>query len=268
MKVALGDRMKAYEERETHARFLPNVPIIARVDGRCFSSLTKGMDAPFDSNFSDVMRFTAKQLVAATNANIGYVQSDEINLCWYTPDINSEIFFGGRKFKMIAQLAALATAYFHVEGTYAWGAEFVTGKMPTFDARVFQVPTVAEGANAFLWRQQDARRNAISMVANSLLSHNELMGRSVKDRLDVIESKGINYSSYPWQCRHGVFVRKTLVERDLTEDELVKIPEDRQPTGPVKRHEYQELDLPLLSNLDNPADVIFFGAEPLPVLTM
>jgi tRNA(His) 5'-end guanylyltransferase len=263
MKDALGDRMKVYEGQETYARFLPNVPVVARIDGRCFSKLTKGLVKPFDKNFTDVMCAVAQRLVAETNANIAYVQSDEINLCWYASDPRSEIFFGGRKFKMVAQLAALATAYFHIEGARVWMGGLLTSKIPTFDARVFQVPSLAEGANVFLWRQRDARRNAVSMVARSFFSHGDLMYHSTIELLTAIKAEGADYEQdYDWRCRNGVFVRKVLVERNLTEEELSRIPKDKQPTGPVKRHEYQMRDLPLMSDIDNPTRVIFFGEEP------
>lgn len=263
MNDSLGDRMKAYEEQETHARFLPNVPIVARIDGRCFSKLTKGLDRPFDLNFSQLMRDVTYHLVRETSACIGYTQSDEINLCWYASKPGSDIFFGGRKFKMTAQLAAIATAYFQVEGRQ-YLAENLLNRAPTFDARVFQVPTLAEGVNALLWRQRDCRKNAISMVARSLYSHAELLNKNGDEMLAMIAAKGVSFSgSFPWQSREGTFIRKEIIERELTPLELVQIPEKNRPVGKVMRSHYAELQLPLLSELENATDVVFFGAEPL-----
>jgi tRNA(His) guanylyltransferase len=46
MTDSLGDRMKSYESRESDRRFLPMVPVYARIDGRGFSSFTRGMERP------------------------------------------------------------------------------------------------------------------------------------------------------------------------------------------------------------------------------
>ena len=48
---ALGDRMKAYERQETELRFIPLLPIYARIDGRGFSKFTKGFARPYDERF-------------------------------------------------------------------------------------------------------------------------------------------------------------------------------------------------------------------------
>jgi len=258
---SLGDRMKAYEEQETHARFLPNVPIVARIDGRCFSSFTKGMVRPFDPTFSEIMRKVTSRLVAETGACIGYTQSDEISLCWYNDNPGADIFFGGRKFKMTAQLAALATAYLHIEGRKTiYDHRFE--RAPTFDARVFQVPTLEEGANSFLWRQRDCRKNAVSMVARAFYSHKELLNKHRDDMLGMLAARGIDFDDYPWQSTEGTFVRKEVVERPLSGAELILIPEDKRPNGMVKRSRIQELRIPLLSELENATDVIFRGKQP------
>ena len=120
---------------------------------------------------------------------------------------------------------------------------------PTFDARVFQVPTLAEGANAFLWRQRDARRNAISMVGRHHFSHGQLMNLSTQTILELLESqRDVDFDNdFPWQNRHGVFIHRESVMRHLTDEELARIPKDRQPTEPVQRSCYVRFDLPLLS---------------------
>jgi tRNA(His) guanylyltransferase len=57
---AMGDRMKDYEGREAKRKFLPMLPVIARIDGRTFSKFTKPFDKPFDERLSDAMRETTK----------------------------------------------------------------------------------------------------------------------------------------------------------------------------------------------------------------
>src|SRR5271165_4006783 len=115
MKDALGDRMKALEGLEAGRMCLPQVPVLARLDGRCFSNFTRDMQRPYDTNMTIAMQNTTKYLVTETNACCGYSQSDEITLVWYEPDSRSEIFFNGCIQKMTSVLAALATVFFNDE---------------------------------------------------------------------------------------------------------------------------------------------------------
>jgi len=77
---ALGDRMKAYERRETERRAMRGVPLVVRVDGRSFSRFTRGMARPFDQDMADLMVEVARYLVEQTQAKVALTQSDEISL--------------------------------------------------------------------------------------------------------------------------------------------------------------------------------------------
>lgn len=79
-----GDRMKAYERVYTDTRISVDEVLCVRIDGKNFSNYTKNFVKPFDSNLSDVMIQTTKDLIEETHANIGYTQSDEITLI-FTP---------------------------------------------------------------------------------------------------------------------------------------------------------------------------------------
>src|SRR5579859_8052697 len=103
---SLGDRMKMYESIESDRRFMPLLPIVARMDGVGFSKFTRGMNRPYDQRMSEAMVETTKQLVKMTGAVCGYTQSDEITLAWYSQDLKSQVWFDGRVMKMIGALAA------------------------------------------------------------------------------------------------------------------------------------------------------------------
>ena len=234
----LGDRLKAYERMETECKFLPTLPVYARIDGRCFSRFTKGMKRPYDETMSRIMQETTKYLVEQTGALTGYTQSDEISLIWYSDDPKSEIFFCRKKQKMTSILAAIATAKF-VELALKEFPEKCTKSLPTFDARVFQVPSVVEGMNCFLWRVQDAVKNSVTMAASTVYSHKDLLNKNSADKMDMLMEKGINWSNYPRFFKEGSFfkrqeydkngaVRTKVVEcqvfdkfKDLTTDEKV-----------------------------------------------
>jgi len=112
MKDVFDDRMKMYESK-TDIRLMPLLPTFARVDGRAFHSFTKGMDRPFDMAMIACMRYTAMHLAKETNALMTYTQSDEITMCWYSGNINSQIWFDLRHSKMVSQIASLATLHFN-----------------------------------------------------------------------------------------------------------------------------------------------------------
>lgn len=261
-KTDLGDRMKFYESMETDRRLLPGLPVYARIDGRKFSRFTKGLTRPFDKELHELMITVTKGLVEETHALIGYTQSDEISLAWYPRDFKSEIFFNGRVFKMLSALAATATSLFTLEGLQTTLASRITNRRPTFDARVCCLPNLDELANMFLWREQDATKNAISMAARAVYSHKSLHGQNGKAMQEMLFAKGVNFNDYPPEFKRGSFVRKIVVERNLTNEELEKIPPKHRPTGPVKRSKLVRIDMPSFGKVVNRVDVIS-GEEPV-----
>lgn len=265
-KDELGDRMKEYEGVEAQARFMPLLPIIARLDGRSFSKFTKGMERPFDANFSHCMIQTTKYLVEHTGASIGYTQSDEISLAWHQTDRQSEIWFAGRKQKMISQLAAQATLKFN-QLVQAFLPDFAS-RNPTFDARVWQVPNRTEGANAILWREWDATKNAISMAASTYFSPKRLHGLNGKERVALLSSEqDIDFGDYPNFFKRGTFVQRKTVARPFTATEIDKLPAKHaartNPNLIVERQEVQILTMPSFKTVKNREEVVFDGAAPV-----
>jgi tRNA(His) 5'-end guanylyltransferase len=148
---------------------------------------------------------------------------------------------------MISTLAALATVRFSSVCQSSGGelAKRATERLPTFDARVFQLPTLDECANSFLWRELDATKNSISMAAQSVFSHNELQGVSWAQKQEMLfQRAGINFNDYPAFFKRGSWFARRKNLRSLTLDELERIPEKYRPTGPVERTEVVEINKP------------------------
>lgn len=266
MKDDFGDRMKRYEAAETERSFMPLLPVYARIDGRCFSAFTRGLDRPFDLRVTRAMVETAKFLVGETHARIGYTQSDEISLVWLQERYDSEVFFGGKVQKLTSVLAALATAKFnHLCMGEAALAERAREQLPVFDCRVFQLPNRTEAANAFLWREKDATKNAISMAARHFYPHGELHGKTSAEMQELIFLKGQNFNDYPAFFKRGTFVRRVTVERPFTGDELARIPQRHRPApgSLVSRSALVELDMPIFTRVANREAVVFDGADPV-----
>jgi tRNA(His) guanylyltransferase len=265
-KDSLGDRQKFYENQTCGIMMLPRIPVIARLDGKGFSKFTKGLKRPYDERLSKLMIETTKYLVKETNANCGYSQSDEITLVWYVNDINSAIYFNGRLFKMISDLASMCSVYFNRHLP-----KFIPEKgelMPRFDARVFNVPTLDEAVNCFLWREQDATKNSITMAASEYYSHNFLHGKNGSEKQELLFQKGVNWNDYPDFFKRGTYVQRQRVLAKFTTEELDKLPlkhnARKDPDMLIERWIVDEVKLPPLSRIENKVDVLIFGKNPLP----
>lgn len=257
----LGDRIKSYENLEAGRRFLPMVPVVARIDGRNFSAFTRGMEQPYDMKMRETMFRTTEALVEETHARIGYTQSDEISLCWLSERSDSSIFFDHRIAKMTSVLASYATVAF-TRTILEMMPERVR-LLPHFDCRVFQVPNRTEAANVFLWREQDATKNAIQSAARSVYSHKECDHKNGSELQEMLFAKGINFNDYPAFFKRGMFVRRQTALRTLTVEELERIPEKHRPTGPVERSSIVRMDMPRFGSVTNREAVIFDGADPV-----
>jgi tRNA(His) 5'-end guanylyltransferase len=265
MNDNFGDRMKLYEMSEAGRKLMPLLPVIARLDGRSFHGFVRGLERPYDRRLSNLMVETTKYLVSETNACCGYTQSDEITLGWYEPEFGSQLLFDGRVSKTTSILAALCSVFFNKRLPDFLSDEYAE-KMPIFDCRVWCVPNVAEGANAFLWREHDATKNSISMAARHYYSHNELDHKSGPEMQEMLWRKGVNWNDYPTFFKRGTFVQRKKVVRPFTTEEMDKLPPRHEarinPNLLVERTEYVVLDMPPFGKIANRAEVIFFGAEP------
>jgi tRNA(His) 5'-end guanylyltransferase len=135
---------------------------MARIDGRSFSKMTKGLklDKPYDSAFSSWMIETAiavtKEIQGST---IAYTQSDEISILIKTDlSAHNTTWFDNRLQKMCSVIGSIAAANFNRFLNNAYGS---IAPLATFDTRIFQVPSLIEAYNNFVWRQRDCVRNSI-----------------------------------------------------------------------------------------------------------
>lgn len=216
---SLGDRMKDNYESRTQSRLLRRSYNVIRIDGKAFHTFTRGMEKPFDVGLIENMNSTAEDLCKdIQNSVIGYVQSDEISILM--ADFNTlqtDAWYDGNVQKIVSVAASIATASFN---KHKMQRELRNGSiksipiMAKFDARVFTLPNKEEVINYFIWRQQDATRNSISSVAQSMFSHKELHGKSTNEMQEMIFQKsGKNWNDYPVGQKRGRTVAKRLVTK-------------------------------------------------------
>jgi tRNA(His) 5'-end guanylyltransferase len=266
MSDEFGDRMKEYEKMHS-GRLMPLLPAFARLDGVAFHTFTKGLRRPYDEGLTKLMVATTQFLAQNTNARLAYTQSDEITLMWYSDNYKSQIYFDGKIAKLTSVLAARASAYFN-----HWLEDYLPGKvsgdhaMPVFDCRVWSVPNQIEASNVFLWREQDATRNSISMAAQSNYSHKELHGKNCSQMQEMLFQKGINWNDYPAFFKRGTYVQRHTVIRPFSADEIENLPEKHEarknPELEITRSEFRTLDMPPFSKVVNKTSVLFNGGNP------
>ena len=238
-KDSLGDRMKENYENRAKTYLVRRMPVIIRLDGRAFHTFTKGLQRPYDEIFHNTMDATMKYLCEnIQGCKLGYTQSDEITLLLTDYDtLTTDAWFDNNVQKICSISASMATMAFNKffrRNFDVWGRKnlpdwdeggtiepvepelmklcqaydnaVIKGAM--FDSRCFNIP-VEEVTNCFIWRQQDATRNAIQMLGQCNFSHKELHGKSCNDIQDMLMvQKGINFNDMPTEFKRGVCCRK------------------------------------------------------------
>lgn len=214
--TSLGDRMKDYEVVPGH-RLMRRQPVLMRLDGRAFHTLTRKMDRPMDSGMVDCMTATAKRLCEEIDgARIAYVQSDEISILLIDYErLNTQPWFDDKVQKMCSVAAGIASAVFTTEMRSVFVGDVVPPTATAiFDCRVWNLPR-AEVVNYFVWRQQDATRNSIQSLAQSHFSHKELLNKNQPAMQDMLVlQKSINWNNCPTIQKRGWCVTRELYENE------------------------------------------------------
>jgi tRNA(His) 5'-end guanylyltransferase len=220
----LGDRMKDFYEDRYRITLPRRTYTIIRIDGKAFHTYTKRLKRPFDEGLIEDMNETTAYLCKnIQGVKLGYVQSDEISLILTDFDeLGTHAWFDNNMQKMASVAASMATAKFNqlrmiracnnsggdlvFEGLDKDGIE--NFRLAMFDARVFQIPFIDEVINYLIWRQQDATRNSISSVAQSMYSPKELHGKSTDEMQEMIFQKGVNWNDYSYREKRGGLISK------------------------------------------------------------
>lgn len=219
--------------------------ILVHVDGRSFSQMVKNkFKKPFDDNFIRMMNETAIYLCEnVQGAKVAYVQSDEISLLLKKNTPDGDIFFGGRLCKMQSIIASLATARFNqlmaIEAIksranyYAseldklgsanvsiYSVKDAVDFMETmpiyqFDCKVWDVDTANDAFAWFLFRNIDCVRNSKQQVAQTYISHKELLGKQTDEQISILKEKtGIDWYAFPECQKYGRIIDKTTVDAE------------------------------------------------------
>ena len=214
----MGEYLKR-QEACWDARLPLRTPYVVRLDGRGFHRWVKrtGCEKPFDHRLgalmAETMRFVCEQMDVAA---FGYTQSDEISILAREDLLppGSDAWFDGRVEKICSLTAAFATYAFNAGNPFE-------RKVPAFfDARVFVLPPESLSAY-FVWRQNDATKNSLSMLARSLYMQKELHGKRRADLHELCFRKGVNWNNLPVRDKRGRAVYRVALEKQGRNGEAV-----------------------------------------------
>lgn len=201
--------MRAYEDAYKPV-LTRRLPMVIRVDGRAFHTVTRGREKPFDREFAQAMLDTAEHLFRnVAGAALAYVQSDEISLLVRDDyELGTQPWFGKELPKVLSISAALASSFLALR----------LGRLVEFDARAFNLPP-EEVTNYFIDRQSDATRNSILSLGQAHFSQKRLHGLSCDAVQDLLYTEhGINWNDVSvWQRRGATVLRRygeTIVDKD------------------------------------------------------
>ena len=204
---SLGARMKQYEY-VSQSSLTQRMPMIIRVDGRAFHTATRHCQKPWDAAVKQAMIDVAMSLCdEISGAKFAFWFSDEVSV--FTTDydtLNTQAWFDKNVQKIASVSASIATAAFNasIAATYQ-------SFRATFDGRVFVLPK-SEVCNYALWRQQDATRNSIQMLAQSHFSPKQLHGlNNAEVQEKLFTEANINWNDCTvWQKRGVCIIRDEL----------------------------------------------------------
>jgi tRNA(His) guanylyltransferase len=204
----LGDRMKTYEA-VPKTKLIRRMPVIIRVDGKAFHTVTRGLEKPFDVTFENIMNDAAAHTaINLQNCVFAYIQSDEVSFLLIDyKTLQTEPWFGNDLQKIVSISAATMSVFFNME--FQLQFDNVSVATDLFDSRAFNL-TKEEVCNYFIWRQQDATRNSIQKLAQKYFSHKQLHKKSCNKLQDMLMlEKGVNWNNLPINLKRGRCITKT-----------------------------------------------------------
>ena len=199
-------RMKDNYEDRYRIKLTRRTPVVIRLDGKAFHSLTKKCLKPFDFSFHRSMMSATLDLVEEIQgAKCAYVYSDEVSVLVTDYDrLETDAWFDYNLQKMVSVSAAIMSIAF----TARWREPGNWEVKGCFDSRAFNLPE-SEVNNYFVARQQDCIRNSIQALAQSEFPHKELQGLNQIQLLDKLRrEKDIIWEARLPRKNYGTFIDK------------------------------------------------------------
>ncbi|MGL6072945.1 MAG: tRNA(His) guanylyltransferase Thg1 family protein [Fimbriiglobus sp.] len=239
----LDAKMRVFETA-SDVCVLPEIHMVARLDGRGFTKLTKEtltLEAPFDVQMRDHMLTVVEHLMGEAGFGFvfGYTQSDEISLLFKL----DEQSFGRKLRKLNSVLAGEASAKMSL----------ILGTLAVFDCRICQLPNARLVIDYFRWRQEDAHRNALNAHCywalrkagqSARAATKSILGLTVAEKNEMLYQHGINFNDLPTWQKRGSAIQWEDYERESLN------PKTGETVLAQRRRLTRNLELPMRDEYD------------------
>lgn len=217
----LRNRIREYEDAY-RIKLPKRTPIIIRVDGKAFHTITRNFKHPWDVHFVSAMNKAALALCKEIQgAQLAYVQSDEISVFVRNYDkYETSPWFDNNLQKICSVSAGIATRAFNsqIENLYKLqGSPRVQG---LFDSRVFCVPR-EEVCNVFVDRQIDCIRNSKLALGQHIIGKKAIHGMDQDTITETLKEK----HSTDWNDQHNwkKFGRMVYKVKEVTDCSITSV---------------------------------------------
>ncbi|MDP2683488.1 MAG: tRNA(His) guanylyltransferase Thg1 family protein [bacterium] len=169
MAHSLSERQERYELDYDYT-ILNRVPVIIRITIRNYKKLIQQLDAPFCSDFYDIMSQTMLfTITSIPDAVLGYYHNDEITFVLKNDhDYDSVPWHGNNIQKIVSTVASLVTLGYY-KSVDLFNDNLDLGEA-IFSVKAFAVPSIIESFNNLIWRQGICVKNAINNASLSELT--------------------------------------------------------------------------------------------------
>lgn len=212
--------VKSFEVEE---RILPEVWIVVRLDGRCFSRFAEEhrLQKPNDERCLRLMEHSARKVLESfDDCFLAYGQSDEFSFVLR----KQTNIFNRRKSKILSCVVSLFSSSF----VFHWKTFFEDTELqypPTFDGRVVVYPSEQTLRDYLSWRQVDCHINNQYNTCFWLLVQNGATPKEAYETLKgtlsdfknelLFQKFGINYAHLEARFRKGSTLFKKAREDSL-----------------------------------------------------
>jgi tRNA(His) 5'-end guanylyltransferase len=227
--------MVSYEE-STEYKLLRKIPVVLKIDGRSFATITRNIQKPFCHKTMSMMSGTMLSLVKQIDGAIfGYTYSDKIIIVLRNDRSETEDPWFGNNIQSICSTTSSLATYEFLHNVWEIDNPPQFEGSITFKTKVFGVPSITEVINYLIYSQYCCMQYAINSILHSVIGRSSVLdGISLEDRKKALDEAGISLDDFPSAFRFGVA--------------SYVVPQLRRIDGTDARHRWLlDLDIPLFS---------------------
>lgn len=230
------DYISRYDVYENASDFqlLPRIPVIIKVGGRGFKTLTKSLDRPFDSKLISVFKNTLLNTIQNIDGAVfGFQYSDEFIFVLRNDKTLESVPWYQNKVQEIAGIvSSMVTVNFFRNLILEDDLGALDGDA-VFRSKVFALPSLNEVTNYLIWQQHLCMGDAIFRASQSEITNQFgkleaskiLSNKKLDEKLDILQEKcQIDFESYyPSSFRYGIAAYKAPKFINTQEGSVQKI---------------------------------------------